>query len=181
MSETLAQYDFSKIIEEQAQAFLQEVLDMILNLALENLASGGQWVTGHLAKSGRVELLEMEGSVIFGAAYAVFVEFGTRPHAAPLGPSLPHSKRQVRGKTVIKITGTPDMTTNPLDWWAWRKGERDAVQTKYGVHTSLGYGVWGKILKKGSDPHPYLRPAIQQVKGQVNRIAKKHGFKFKTS
>ena len=154
-------------------AFVDEVLNTILSEAQKNLDKHGTSNTGRLAQSGRVEKTSAyEGKVIFGAPYAKWVEFGTRPHWAPLGPSLPHKKTK-RG---VRITGTPDPSTNPLDYWAWRRGSRKAIETKYGVHTALGYGTWLKIAKQGTDPQPYLRPALDYVKANQAKIAQKHGL-----
>ena len=185
---------------------LNDIGDAVLTEATENLARNGQWVTGHLAKSGEMEVnkAELEVTVIFNAPYAASVEYGSRPHAAPLGPSLEVDitespirrsqqikiKRKIEtGKRVegvrglakgfpkeVKFSGTPDPKANPFDYWAWRRGKRKIINTKYGYHTALGYGVWLKILTKGGDPHPYLRPAIDKVKAFLGFYAKKYGL-----
>lgn len=160
-----------KDIEKNFDKFIKDLATFILDEALENIMKNESWVTGHLAKSGRVEYDpgKKEAKVIFSAPYASYVEFGTRAHTAPLGPSLEHSiVSRGKNKGVIRIKGTPDKTTNPLDWWAWKKGNQEAVSTKYGVHTALGYALWIKIMREGTDPHPYLRPAIH--KAQTTRL-----------
>lgn len=153
-------------------AFIQDFLDLVLKYALENLKRNESWVTGQLAKSGRVEVNKtkdmIEGELLFGAPYSAYVEYGTRPHVAPLGPSL--AKNQ---------SGAPDITSNPLDYWAWRKGEKTIIPCRlggkwFGFHTSLGWGVWKKIMARGTDPHPYLRPAIDKAKRDVPNLLKKH-------
>jgi len=62
---------------------LNDLGDAVLTEATENLARNGQWVTGHLAKSGQMEVnkVELEVTVIFDAPYAASVEYGSRPHA----------------------------------------------------------------------------------------------------
>lgn len=185
---------------------LNDLGDAVLTEATENLERNGQWVTGHLAKSGhmKVDKAEMEVTVIFDAPYAAAVEYGSRPHAAPLGPSLPvdivtspvrgTKRAKIKRKVVsdkrhtgftglakgfarkISFSGTPDPNENPFDYWAWRRGKRQIIKTKYGYHTKLGYGVWLKILKVGGDPHPYLRPAIDTVRAFLGFYAKKYGL-----
>lgn len=159
-------------VSQKIEALINDFLDLILKYALENLAKNESWVTGHLAKSGRVEVKKnkdlIEGELLFGAPYASAVEFGTRPHVAPLGPSL--AKNQ---------TSVPDPTSNPLDFWAWRKGEKKIIPCRigkrfYGFHTSLGWGVWRKIMGRGADPHPYLRPAIAKAEQRLPGLIEKH-------
>lgn len=177
----LQRINFQEAASETVRKFMEDVLDRILALALENLAKNESWVTGTLAQSGRVEMEKklLEGELIFGAPYAPYVEFGTRAHRAPLGPSLPYEIERKKGRENIRLMGVPDPTSNPLDHWAWRKGEREIKDfERYGVHTTLGFAVWAKILERGSDPHPYLRPAIDAVKREIPRIAKRYGLEF---
>jgi hypothetical protein len=169
--------DYNREFAKKVGGFIEDFLDKVLMYALENLEKNESWVTGHLAKSGRVEIskamMYIEGELLFGAPYAAYVEFGTRPHAAPLGPSLPEDQ-----------SSTPDLTTNPLDYWSWKKGETDIIpcwlgNKFYGFHTSLGWGVWKKILGRGSDPHPYLRPALDKAKIVIPELVKKHQIEVK--
>lgn len=164
--------DLPDLITSKIKNFMKDWLDLVLKYALENLKKNESWVTGHLGKSGRVDvertLTYLEGELLFGAPYAAYLEFGTRAHAAPLGPTLdPNLKK------------TPALTTNPLDYWAWKKGCKEIVPCKlgrkfYGYHTSLGWAVWLKILARGTDPHPYLRPAIDRAKRDIPSLIKKH-------
>lgn len=173
---TLKPKKISKGLETNVGKFMQDFLDLVLKYALANLEKNESWVTGNLAQSGKVELkknlLLMEGEVIFGAPYAAFLEYGTRPHWAPLGPSLKKDQ-----------SSTPSITKNPLDYWAWKKGVKTIIPCRmnnkwYGFHTSLGWGVWKKIGAVGSDPHPYLRPAIQLAKTKIKELAKKYNLEF---
>lgn len=165
---------------------LQDFCDLIIQYALDNLRKETNQITSYLLRSGRVEFNRklLEGVIIFSAPYAAFVEFGTRPHTAPLGPSLSYRTIK-RGKRrgIIIITDEPDPERQPLDFWAWRLREREGMHCrlngKYrGVHTKLGWGVWKKIREQGSDPHPYLRPAVDKARVQLPRLAKKHGLEL---
>jgi hypothetical protein len=209
--------DIGKEYFKVVEAIIQDFLDLVLKYALENLKRNESWVTGHLAKSGRVEISKtmnyIEGELLFGAPYAAYVEFGTRPHAAPLGPSLevdyqetpsgkfkgykpmPYRKvtkeRKIMGITVAReltkrATRVPDPTTNPLDYWAWRKGQKKIIKCYaggrfYGFHLELAWRVWLKILARGSDPHPYLRPAIAKAERELPRLVRKHVHKVDTA
>lgn len=170
--------NMDKAMEENYKSFFRDFLDMVLQFAKRNLSKGDPYTqvnTGFLLNSGRVEIKweQKEGSVIFSAPYAPFVEFGTRPHTPPLGPSLPHKKS---GKK-IEILSVPDPEANPLDYWAWRVGSREGIyHKKYGAHTALGFAVWNKIRRYGSDPHPFLRPAIADGMRFISRLAKKYGL-----
>lgn len=177
--------------KDATNQFFIDVLDRIVEIALKNLGSTRAdgfitWNTGHLGKSGRKEWNKetMRGFVLFSAPYSAFVEFGSDPHIAPLGPSLAHKTLQ-RGKNRGKprITKRPDQTTNPLDWWAWTRQKRIAIHSHYkgkyyGVHTLLGFSVWKKIQEQGADPHPFLRPAIITVQREMPAIAKRHGLTY---
>jgi hypothetical protein len=197
-----AAVNLSEKFAKAVDGFIQESIELVLSWSLENLRRNGSWNTGRLGQSGRTEYsyAKFEGVVHFSAIYATFVEFGTRPHTAPLGPSLNHKVimkgtvrrrkgtseiiRTKRGKvsrtrkTIIQLLGTPDPSTNPLDWYAWRKGKRRAIQTKYGVHTAFGYALWLSIMKNGTDAHPFLRPAIGKYRIRMHNIAKKYGLEI---
>ncbi len=169
--------NMSQEISKKIEGFIQDYLDKVLKYALENLRRNESWVTGHLAKSGRVEISKakdtFEGELLFGAPYAASVEFGSRPHVAPLGPSLAQNQ-----------SAAPDITTNPLDYWAWRKGSKTIIPCRlagkwFGFHTSLGWGVWKKIMARGTNPHPYLRPALDRAKRDIPGLVKKHLIEVK--
>ena len=174
--------------EEAIKNLYKDILDLILEYAQDNLKKNNSWVTGNLAQSGRVEIEtreEVEGQLIFGAPYASAVEFGTKPYVAPLGPGLEYKQKKVKKgeHPDITINGTPDMLRNPLDYWAWKKGVKGGMLCwldgkYYGVHTYLGWGVWKKIMARGQSPHPYLRPAMDQVMPLVPSLAKKHGLEL---
>lgn len=176
----------AKNMGEAFAAFMQDFIDTILQYAKEFLEKETNQITGNLMKSGRSEFdrAAMEGIVIFGAPYAAFVEFGTKPHAPPLGAPLAH-RTLSRGKRKgqIIITEVPHPEKQPLDFWAWRLKERNGVHAwdngKYrGVHTSLGWHVWKTIRDFGTQPHPYLRPAIDKARGEMSKLAKKHKIIF---
>lgn len=166
--------------------FMQDFIDLVLMYAKEFLERETNQITGNLMKSGRTEFDEkvMEGIVIFSAPYAAFVEFGTRAHIVPLGASVEYRKltRGKRKGTMITMK-VPDPIKQPLDFWAWRLQEREAMHCwdsgKYrGVHTVLGWFVWKKIRDEGTNAHPYLRPAIDKARGEIGRLAERHQIKF---
>lgn len=184
--------DFQQLFEEATTNFLRKVADEILRQAVTNLdrtREDGHITsnTGRLAQSGRVDKIsDTEFQVFFEAIYGAWVEFGTFPHAPPLGVSLKH-RTITRGKRKgqLVITSKPDITTNPLDWWAWTRGIKDGIHAwdpqskKYrGVHITLGWFTWLKIREFGSDPHPFMRPAIAQVQSQLSTIAAEFGLEF---
>jgi len=181
--------DMESMYIDAIRGFYEDMLDLILQEAQDNLKKNNSWVTGNLAQSGRVELEENEadlvGLVIFGAPYASAVEFGTKPYVAPLGPGLEYTQKKVRKgeKPNIIIKGTPDIMKNPLDYWAWKKGVKGGMHCwldgeYYGVHTWLGWGTWKKIMARGQSPHPYLRPAMDKLMVMAPSIAKRHGLEF---
>ncbi len=180
-------FDFKSIenFEQKYKDFLHQVAREVLKEAIDNLKRGDpypQWVTGSLGQSGKIDITHLnnfEVIVFFDAPHAPFVEFGTRPHVAPLGPSLEYKTIRKRGskKAIIEIASPPSQTDNPLDWWAWRLMKREAIKTaKYGVHTKLGFGVWKKIIGSGTDPHPFLLPAKESVSRRLKDIAKQNGL-----
>jgi len=198
--------DLGHLLMQNVERLIMDMLDKMLEESTRNLAEGDHMVTGHLAKSGRTEYDKeaQEGICIYTAPYAAAHEYGSRAHVAPLGPSLnveiPISKKTGKAlapkikkrkvekgykpmglliKKKVKMVGTPDPKANPLDYWAWRKGKRKIISTKYGYHTALGFGTWIKTMQSGSDAHPYLRPAIDKVKAFFGYFAKKYGFETK--
>jgi hypothetical protein len=199
--------DLGHILNQNLEKLILDICDKILEEAIENLRRNENWVTGNLARSGftKFDKATLEGFVIFSAPYAAALEYGSKPHIAPLGPSLPVTigkrggaklqKRSVKTgkyetilgipyKEKIKMVGTPDPSINPFDYWAWRKGKRKIINcgtylgSWKGYHTALGWGVWKKIQKVGTIPHPYLRPAVEHVRAFFGFFAKKYKFEI---
>lgn len=174
---------FQKEMPKSLEAMIINMARDILRISQENLVKNDSYVTGKLSQSGLYEFdpEDFTATVIYRAPYAAAVEFGTEPHFPPLGPSLKHKKLR-SGRLVLD--STPSNITNPMDFYAVRKfGAREIGHCKwgkkyYGVHTIMGFGIWKAIGLKGTDPHPYFRPAIEEVEANRARYAEKHQVKL---
>lgn len=113
---------------------MNEIADFILSDSTQIILNNDTWDTGALAKSGETDLdKQFEKWVIFSAPYASGVEFGTDPRES-LPP--PHA----------------------LAKWARRKLGMTDKKAR-----SVGWAIAHKIKNEGTDPQPFLRPAIRHA------------------
>ena len=96
---------------------------------------------GMLKKSGHVEDAYLEKDIVYDAPYADDIEFGTDPHEVPF--------------------------ENIYDWVNRKRAD-------FGIKPSAVYivakNVRQKILERGTDPQPYLRPAFDEVEVRAAEI-----------
>lgn len=183
VSREISKRKLDMLLKNNVKAILTEMVRDIIKLSHENLKKNDSWVTGQLAQSGNYSYdpTKIAATAEFRAPYAAAVEYGTDPHFAPLGPDVDYKKTR-SGELVL--TGTPSNVTNPLDYYAVRKlGKREIAHCKwgkryYGVHTIVGFGIWKAIGLKGTDPHPYFRPAIDEVTLNKDKYIAKHQLEF---
>ncbi len=144
-------------MRDQLQRVVEDLATFCLTEAKKNLALGqfkdgpGVPITfeGTVARSGRIEIGDLEVIVIFDAVHAVFVEFGTRP----------------------RTKGVP---IKPLERWVRLKlGISDAKLAR-----QVAFAISNTIKKRGTKPKPFFRAAAFKTtsKRKVNEILTKHGF-----
>lgn len=144
-------------MKSQLQAVVEDLATFCLTEAKKNLASGqfkagpGRPITfeGTVARSGRTEFGDLEGSVIFDAPHSVYVEFGTKP----------------------RKKGVP---IKPLENWVRLKlGINDQKLAR-----QVAFAISNTIKKKGTKPKPFFRAAAARTisKSKINEILVKHGF-----
>lgn len=75
--------------------------------------------------------------------YAAAVEFGTPPHGPPIDPAK-------------------GIEESPIGEWAKRKGIPEAA-----------WAIWWHIFHHGTQPHPYLRPALFNNEKLISQILAK--------
>ena len=74
--------------------------------------------------------------------YAAAIEFGTPPHGPPIDPKK-------------------GIEESPIGEWAKRKGIPE-----------LAWPIWWQIYHHGTQPHPYLRPAIFNNQKTITHMIK---------
>ncbi len=118
----------------------------------KNLKEEKSIYTGRLWDSIQAERFRpMLWAVGSNAKYMWYVEYGTRPHRPPLKPI-----------------------------WEWVRlknkmyGEKGA-QRAY----PIARAVQAIIEQKGTQPHPFIRPAYEKVQQEIKKIAMKHLSKLK--
>ncbi|WP_457556329.1 hypothetical protein [Candidatus Pyrohabitans sp.] len=77
---------------EKLDAGLDDLADFIFERSQELVAQQST-DTGALLKSGRVERGFLKKEVVYDAAYAAFIEYGTEPHMPPVEPLKRWAKR----------------------------------------------------------------------------------------
>lgn len=139
--------NFAQAKPEVAKAAVDGMVAEGLRLiatAQRNLKRNTSWVTGLLAASGRVERVKTgddrtEQSVEIGffekdkaTGYAEYVEYGRRPGKMPPPTTL-------------------------AEWFHKKHRVRDPKQA-----LSMGWGLAKNIAARGTRPHPFFNPALQQ-------------------
>ena len=100
-----------------------------------------------LADSGHIRQTGSEYEIVYDAPHAIPLEFGAGPHSPPW---------EVLAK------------------WTWRNRGRFGL-SKRKETDRLAWAIKKTIEKKGSDAHPYLRPAADSIRGaKANNIIRRH-------
>lgn len=129
---------------------------------------------GYLANHIQIKNGNLSGSVVVAADYAAFVEFGTRKFAKQYVATLPQDWQAYAAKFKGK-GGGGDMYDFLLAILKWiqRKGIRAGVYnvatkrrlgnkaTKEKEDLQMANAIAYKILREGSQPHPFLYPAYR--------------------
>ena len=114
---------------------LQNIAENVLTTAQINIVKNNQVYRGEMFDSGHIEKpAQLTRQIIFDAPQSVWQEFGTHPH--------PISQK---GK-------------NAIARWA---------QVKLGLDEKEAMGLaWGysvNVSREGTEPRPFLRPALDEV------------------
>ncbi len=99
---------------------------------------------GLLKKSGHVEREYLRKRIEYDALYAVFVEFGTRPHHLPVKAINEDLTRWCR-----LVLGLSEKEANAAAW-----------------------AIAKKIAREGTEAQPFLRPSIDFAKVKATSIIK---------
>lgn len=129
------------------------------------IASSNSADTGYLMNSIRPVYGNGGASVIVGAEYAPYVEFGTRKYAASAVGSLPSDWSQLASQFKGKSPTGGDFKqfVKNLKEWARRTGKLDE---KY------AYAAARKILREGLRARPFLYPAVLKNLPQLEKDIK---------
>lgn len=139
---------------------LNDITDYVATLADSYLRDPekGAFDTGFLARSRIVNKDEkFKKWIAYEASYASFIEFGTSPHFPPVMPLYKWVwlNRAKLGITPGKLKKT--------------KKDGDVYENIW----NMAWAICGKIAKEGSEPKPYLRPAVNEGKLKVKDFIKK--------
>lgn len=117
----------------------------------------------------------MDWIVYAAAAYAAYVEFGTRTKV-----SVPEEMKDIANQFKNKKTGNWDEFKENIKAWVKRKGIVPTVNGKKAVNPDkydweeLYFLIMMSIYKKGLAPRPFLYPAYKkETKGLDKRIDKR--------
>lgn len=134
----------------------------IINDAKENLRINGSMAQGQLRKSGRVQAVAGDPDAIdagFPLTYAFFVEYGRKSGKMPPIDALVEWLRKKTSKSaalesaLIHIEG--------------RRKRRKEAYTKDYLLNGAAWGVAKAIAKNGTQPHPFLNPAVEKNKEAI--------------
>lgn len=132
---------------QKAMQGLEKAALNIIADAKENLRGNHSVVTGQLRASGRVQRVEGDeqaldaGFFSEGNGYAAYVEYGTKAS----------SKRKLGW--MIRL----------IKQWLRKKGMPEGRELN-----NASFFISRKIIRKGTQPHPFFAPAVEKNKKQVN-------------
>ncbi|MCK5609013.1 hypothetical protein KAR91_44475 [Candidatus Pacearchaeota archaeon] len=152
-SDTIVKVDPKLLKIKLVSPVLEILADAILEKASEFIVQNDISDTGDLLKSGASkQISDDEVSVTFGG-----------------GPV------QVSYAVYIEYGTSPHMPpVEPLKKWAKRKLRLNEKKAQ-----SAAWAIAVKIKKEGTEPNPYLRPAIDYVMANANAIIKENLPKYK--
>jgi hypothetical protein len=113
---------------------LDEAMDDIADAILERSQELVPVDEATLKHSGHVEREELDKKIIYDAPHSPYIEFGTRPHWPPF---------------------------KPVQEWVWRKRHDLGIKDK--EVDEVAYQICRKIATQGTEPQPYLRPAVDEI------------------
>lgn len=140
----------------------------IVNDAKGKLKSNGSVVTGMLRASGKVQAVEGDPDAVDAGffsqdtkgGYAYFVEYGRRAGKMPPVEMLMEWLR--------KRTSKSKALRSAVNILEGRRKKREAAYTKDDLLRSAAWGLARHIAKKGTRPHPFFGPAVEENKNAVN-------------
>jgi len=144
--------------DQQVSAILDKKLDEITEFIYAesqiNLEKNGTTDTGFLAETSNVNLKKfLDKEIVYSAPYAINIEYGSEPHPVNLKTIVNPNKK---GKKNIQVPVLYDWTRRKLG-----KSAKDAV--------GVSYAIAHKIKLRGTEPQPFLRPAMQSAKARYGR------------
>lgn len=126
-------------LRKSINEFLGEIGDAVLQKSQENIVNHEIIDEGTLLKTGEVKKEDLKVSVIYPLPYADSIEFGRLPGSMP---------------PVSSIQG-----------WVKRKlNIKDDKESR-----SVAWAIASDIKKKGTNPRPFLGPAIDDVSKELKR------------
>ena len=140
----------------------------IVNDAKGKLKTNGSVVTGMLRASGKVQAVEGDPDAVdagfFGqdtkGGYAYFVEYGRRAGKMPPVEMLMEWLR--------KRTSRSKALRSAVDILEGKRRKREAAYTKDDLLRSAAWGLAKHIAKKGTRPHPFFGPAVEENKNTIS-------------
>lgn len=132
--------------------------------AVSTIRDEGMWTTGKLASSGKVQKVEGDDDAIDvgffskdGEGYAAFVEYGRK---AGKMPPVDDIKQWLRKKNRTR-SGTKNALSSAAAFMGRKVGD---------YVTSLAWAIAKTIARKGTQPHPFFRPAVERHEKQIEQV-----------
>ena len=140
----------------------------IVNDAKGKLKTNGSVVTGMLRASGKVQAVEGDPDAVDAGffsqdtkgGYAYFVEYGRRAGKMPPVEMLMEWLR--------KRTSKSKALRSAVNILEGRRKRREAAYTKDDLLRSAAWGLAKHIAKKGTRPHPFFGPAVEENKNTIS-------------
>lgn len=185
--------DFPAEIENKLQERLADFARNTASDAKQNLTANGTTNEGFLVNSIQPDIKKLSVSVVVSANYAAYVEFGTRKYAAQYVSSLPADWQTFAAKFRGAAGGTFAEFIQRLVEWIHHRGLGSGFGGKVGVagtysvktrkrtgskqtqeaqDKQAAYVIARKILRNGIRPQPFLFPAFEKNKIELENNLK---------
>lgn len=128
--------------------------------ARQNHTKNGSRVQGDLVRSIQAEYDQAKPSanVHVGVYYAPYVEFGTKSKA-----EIPTGLGDYAAQFRKGHDGKFEQLLKAIEKWASKKG----------LPKEAAYPIARQIAREGSEPHPFLFPAFDEMRGKIIQRLKK--------
>jgi hypothetical protein len=155
-----------EILQKKLDKAAEEIADRIFQISQENVAR--QSVdTGQLLGSGDIEKTGVLGErrIIYRSPYAAAIEYGSDPHMPPVEPLKGWAHRKL---------GLPYDAGSSLKWNPDNTLSIKRNKNKGPTADDAAWAIAMTIKKEGTEPKPFLRPAVDSVRPLVRLIVSKH-------
>jgi hypothetical protein len=163
-----------KSVEQAGPRVLQRICDRVLEISAQNISTNSV-DRGLLLKSGYSYLTSKNSAVVgYSAPYAPYVEFGTQPgYTPPFGRLRPWVARHIKALGIRGHVTTRKQRGRFYGDSEYMLKTAQKLERKTDQERQIDDMTWRiikTIEKQGTDPKPFLRPALQIAEAELKEM-----------